>query len=444
MTFSSAMATGFEQVVQDLRQNLADHEHFILSLHGEDSLFTRFNRAQVRQSGTVRDARYHLTLYRDKKNCGYEFPCTGAEIDRQQALQILNTLRAEISGVPIDPYQVLPTGNAHSHQVKKGQLLAPDQITATILTPVQDLDFTGIYAGGTVIRGYADSSGQQHWFATDTFTLDYSLFTADGQAVKGTIAGSEWLPEKYQAQIAISRQQLARLAQPPHTIKPGKYLTYLAPAAVADLVGMMSWGGLSESDMQQGQSGLAQLREGQQLSDLFTLQENFSHGLVTQFNHLGEITPQQLPLITTGQLVNTLINTRTAREYQKVSNQANSSESLRAAEVSTGQLAQAQILAELDTGLYLSNLHYLNWSDRQSGRITGMTRYACFWVENGEIIAPINNLRFDESLYNFWGNNLLAVTNFAEYAADVDSYGQRSLGGSWVPGMLIKDFTYTL
>ncbi len=444
MTFSSVMATGFEQVVQDLRQNLADHEHFILSLHGEDSLFTRFNRAQVRQSGTVRDARYQLTLFKEQRNCRYEFPCIGTEIDRQQAQQVLNALRAEILGVPIDPYQVLPTGNAHSHQVNLGHLLAPDQITAAILTPVKDLDFTGIYAGGTVIRGYADSNGQQHWFATDTFTLDYSLFTADGQAVKGTIAGSDWLPKKYQAQIAISRQQLARLAQPPQTIKPGKYRTYLAPAAVADLVGMMSWGGLSESDMQQGQSGLAQLREGQQLSDLFTLQENFSHGLVPQFNHLGEITPQQLPLIITGQLVNTLVNTRTAREYQKVSNQANSGESLRAAEVNTGQLAQVQILAELDTGLYLSNLHYLNWSDRQTGRITGMTRYACFWVENGKIIAPINNLRFDESLYNFWGNNLLSVTNFAEYAADVDSYGQRSLGGSWVPGMLIKDFTYTL
>jgi predicted Zn-dependent protease len=142
--------------------------------------------------------------------------------------------------------------------------------------------------------------------------------------------------------------------------------------------------------------------------------------------------------------VNTLVNTRTAQEYQKVSNQANTEESLRAAEVSTGNLPQEQILAELDTGLYLSNLHYLNWSDRQTGRITGMTRYACFWVENGQIVAPIKNLRFDESLYNFWGTNLLAVTNFAEYVADVDSYGRRSLGGSWVPGMLIKDFTYTL
>jgi predicted Zn-dependent protease len=356
----------------------------------------------------------------------------------------LTDLRTEIDQLPIDPYQVLPTGDAHSHQVQQGQLPAPAQVSHDILAAVQDLDFTGLYAGGTVLRGYADSNGQQHWFATDTFTLDYSLFTADGQAVKGTLAGSDWVPSKYHDQMATSRQQLAQLGRTPLSIERGQYRTYLAPAAVADLVGMLSWGGLSEASMQQGQSSLAPLSAGQQLSPLFTLQENFSLGLVPQFNHLGEVAPTQLPLITAGQLVNTLVNTRTAQEYQKVSNSANDGESLRAAEVSTGQLAREQILAELDTGLYLSNLHYLNWSDRQTGRITGMTRYACFWVEQGEIVAPIHNLRFDESLYKFWGDNLLAVTNFAEYAAEVDSYGRRSLGGSLVPGMLIEDFTYTL
>ena len=103
-----------------------------------------------------------------------------------------------------------------------------------------------------------------------------------------------------------------------------------------------------------------------------------------------------------------------------------------------------RILADLDTGLYLSNLHYLNWSDRPTGRVTGMTRYACFWVERGEIVAPIANLRFDESLYRCWGDNLMALTNTVDFIPDVDTYKSRQLGGSWVPGLLVEDFTYTL
>ena len=61
----------------------------------------------------------------------------------------------------------------------------------------------------------------------------------------------------------------------------------------------------------------------------------------------------------------------------------------------------------------LSNLHYLNWSDRLGGRrLLDMTRYACFYVENGKIIAPIENMRFDDTIYNIFGKELNAVTNF--------------------------------
>jgi predicted Zn-dependent protease len=92
----------------------------------------------------------------------------------------------------------------------------------------------------------------------------------------------------------------------------------------------------------------------------------------------------------------------------------------------------------------VSNLHYLNWSDRPNGRITGMTRYACFWVEKGKIVAPIEDLRFDESLYNFWGTNLIDLTQELQFIPEVGSYGFRDLGGTLVPGMLVDNFAYTL
>ena len=73
-----------------------------------------------------------------------------------------------------------------------------------------------------------------------------------------------------------------------------------------------------------------------------------------------------------------------------------------------------------------------------------MTRYGCFWVENGEIVATIKDLRFDESLYSFFGENLVALTNFREFIPPVDTYESRSLGGMLVPGALVDNFTFTL
>jgi predicted Zn-dependent protease len=440
------LEASFDRVLAGLTASLHADEQFTLRLQGEVSQFTRFNRARVRQTGIVTDGSLQLKLIAQQRSSSVEFPFTGdADIDLSQAQAALAALRWEVPQLPIDPYLVLPTGTTTSHDVHAGDLLPAAEVVDRLLPEVASLDFTGLYAGGTVMRGYADSSGQKHWFATESYTLDYSLFTPTGQAVKGTLAGSHWDRATYQAKIAESKTQLARLAQPLKTIERGKYRTYLAPAATADLLGMLSWGGISEAALQQGRSCFGALRRGEQsLSPQLTIAENFQRGLVPRFNELGEIAPAQLTLIDRGHLANTLVNARTAKEYQKPANGANRSESLRSAEIKTGDLPPDRILASLDTGLYLSNLHYLNWSDRPTGRVTGMTRYACFWVERGEIVAPIANLRFDESLYRCWGDNLMALTDRVEFIPDVDTYSSRQLGGSWVPGLLVADFTYTL
>jgi predicted Zn-dependent protease len=322
--------------------------------------------------------------------------------------------------------------------------LSPVTAAEAILPAVQGIDFTGIYAAGPVIRANCNSAGQRHWFSTETFFLDYSMIAPSEKAVKGTLAGKTWDNAAYADSIAQSKQQLQVLDRPSRTIEAGRYRTYLAPAATAELIGMFSWGGVSEASLQQGDSALAKLREGKQLSPQFTLRENLGQGIVPRFNEFGEVAPEEVPLVVEGALVKTLVNARTAKEYSMVSNAANSSESLRSPEVSPGTLPTSEILSALHTGLYLSNLHYLNWSDRSGGRITGMTRYACFWVEKGEIVAPIKDLRFDDSLYSFLGDNLEALTDHQEFSAAVDTYERRSLGGALMPGLLVRDFTFTL
>ncbi|MTJ30831.1 TldD/PmbA family protein [Aphanizomenon sp. UHCC 0183] len=443
----STLEKTFNQLIETLLNKKAEHEHFTVRLSSESSQFTRFNSAKVRQTGCVHDGSIQLTLMANQRSSSRQFPLTGNwDVDWELASTALQELRDELPLLPIDPYLVLPSGNNSSREINTGKLLTPEILVPSILETVTNLDFTGMYAGGIVIRGYGDSSGQKHWFVTDSFNLDYSLFMASGQAVKGTFAGSEWNESAYLAKINDGKQQIEMLSRPVKELPKGQYKTYFAPAAVAELLGMLSWGAISEADIQQGNSALAALsRQEKQLSPKFTLKENFQSGLVPRFNNLGEIAAPELALIEKGILINSLVNSRTAKEYNKPANGANGSETLRSPEISLGNLAFEQILPSLDTGLYVSNLHYLNWSDRPSGRITGMTRYACFWVENGEIIAPIANLRFDESLYRFWGaENLIDLTNFQEFIPEVGTYGSRQLGGSLVPGMLVNNFTYTL
>ncbi|MGD1950941.1 MAG: TldD/PmbA family protein [Leptolyngbyaceae cyanobacterium] len=450
---SSAVATKInEKVAETVFSQLADavtsacSAHYTLTISGETSQFMRFNRARVRQTGQVSDGNLTLALMQNERTASATVPFIGEfDVDWPLLKTALADLQALVPELPVDPFLVLPAGSATSRTVNQGELLAADAIATTLLSAVQTLDFTGIYAGGLIFRGYADSAGQRHWFESTSYSLDFSLFDAQNRAVKGTFAGNQWQQPQFLDKINQAKQQLAMMSRPVKTIERGQYRTYLAPAAVAELLHMFSWGGVGEADLQQGNSAFGLLRQRQrQLSAKFTLRENFEAANMPRFNTYGEVAPLQLPIIEQGQLVNSLVSSRSAKEYHTPSNFASRGEHLRAPEILPGALTAEQILSTLDRGLYLSNLHYLNWSDHPNGRVTGMTRYACFWVEHGEIVAPIENLRFDESLYHCFGEGLIDLTNFQETIPNIDTYDQRGLGDCRVPGILAEDFTYTL
>jgi predicted Zn-dependent protease len=109
-----------------------------------------------------------------------------------------------------------------------------------------------------------------------------------------------------------------------------------------------------------------------------------------------------------------------------------------------GTLPADDALAALDTGIAIGNLHYLNYSDRPAGRMTGMTRFATFWVEHGRIVAPIDVLRFDDTVYRLLGPNLEALTLETEFILDAGTYQSRQLASVRVPGALVSEMAFTL
>lgn len=436
----------FNQLSETLLNNLQNGEDLKLTIGGENSQFVRLSQSKVRQSGLVDDASLSIVLIQDERTCSGSFTLTGnITADEETAMEELNRLRDEVGTLPKDPFVVMPEDTGSSREEYNGSLLNEEEAVSALSPAMQGVDLAGIWASGRIFTGNANSAGQKHWFATDTFSLDYSLITPDERMVKGTFAGSHWDQSKYENNMAKSIAKLRMMEKPGKKIKPGVYRTYIAPAGVADIVGMFSWGGVGEASIQQGDSSLCKMRQNNvKMSPCFTLSEDFTSGIVPRFNSNGELAPEKLDLILAGSLKNTLVSSRTAKEYGVQSNFAGEGESLRSPVLSPGDLNEDEVVQNIDNGIYLSNLHYLNWSDRPGGRITGMTRYACFLVENGEIVAPIENMRFDDSIYNFFGKNLEAVTDKTHLHPAVETYDGREMGGVSCPGILLKSFELTL
>ncbi len=440
------MEQHFDAVCAALFDALQGDESLSLSLDAERSQFTRVNGGKVRQSGAVDDISLALEFVAAQRRATASLTLSGERAQDITLLQQeLDRLRAEAALLPLDPYIVAPQGGATSHHDQQGNIPAAADVVGQLLPALQGIDISGIWASGRIYRANANSAGSRHWFASDSFSFDYSLVNAQERMVKATFAGSNWRQAEYEQSIAASQQKLVLLDKPSIKLKPGNYRCYIASAGVADLLGMFSWNGLSESAMQTGQSAFLKMRdEGVKLSPLFSLSEDFTAGRVPRFNDKAEVAPERIDLIERGELKTCLVSSRTASEYGLQSNQAAEGEYLRSAVMATGELAEQDVLQALGTGVYLSNLHYLNWSDVHGGRITGMTRYACFWVEDGEIVGPIENMRWDDSFYHFFGENLEAVTSQSQLNPDVGTYGGRELGGTECPGILLSSFALTL
>ena len=436
----------FEQLNKNLFSILNDGEILKTGMWGENSQFIRINGAKIRQTGIVNDLSYSMTLISNNRQASHSLTITGKiETDKNRLLSVINKLREDINKIPEDPFIVYPKSINSSEEKFKGDLIPADDAIEMLMPAMQDIDLTGLWASGLIYTGVANSMGQKHWFETESFSLDYSLITKDQKMVKDCFAGTHWDQNKYEQYILSSKKRLDLMKNTSIKIDPGKYKTYIAPAGVSDIIDMFSWGGISEASLQQKDSALLKMRnENIKLSPCFTLTEDFSNGMVPRFNSEGEISPESLPLIVGGTLKNTLVSTRTEKEYGIPSNFADGNEGLRSPKIELGELNENQILESIGTGVYLSNLHYLNWSDRLGGRITGMTRYACFYVEDGKIIAPIENMRFDDTIYNIFGDELNAVTNFNQLIPDVGTYDGRNFGGNYCPGILLDNFALTL
>ncbi len=430
---------------ETLFQELKANEHLTLSYSGEDSLFIRVNQSKVRQATDINQGYLSLNFISGQRSTEITFSISGhLEVDLKDAQKALKRCREECQRLPEDPYIVFPEAGESSEEDHYGYLPPVEKLPETLLTSAKSEDLAGLFTAGVLMRAYLNSKGQSHWFSTENFYFDYSLYTPTQKAIKATYAGNEWDDAAYLINLQQAKEQLRSLEKTPKKLTPGKYRVYFAPAAVADLVKGFSWLGISGGALMQGRSPLKKLSEGEaSLSPLFSLEEDFHQGLVPRFNEFGEISPLTVSLVHQGKLNSPLINRRTAQEYHLQSNAANAHETLRSPRIHPGNLKEDHILSELGTGLYISNLHYLNWSDLQNGRVTGMTRYGCFWVEKGKIVSPIQDMRFDDTLYHFWGEGLEDLGKNLTLIPTVFSYEERSLGGVSVPGMLVNDFTFT-
>ena len=434
----------FYALASHLCADLHGDEVLLLTLTGEESDFVRFNQGRVRQAGHVGQAALGLDLIQGEHHSTLDYELQRSlDADRATLAGLIATLRHQLPHLPPDPHLLYATEPHDSEHLDSRPTPDAQGITRQVCDAAHGLDLVGLLAAGRVFHGFANSLGQRNWHEGPSFNLDWSCHLAADKAVKASYAGVEWSEDSFQAHMRRMRAELEVMARPPVTLEPGDYPVYLAPAALGELLGLLGDDGFGLKAQRSAESPLLRtVREGVRLSPKITLREHAAAGIAPGFTADGFIRSPQVELIRAGAYGDCLVGPRSAREFGVPVTGDETPDSL---DLAPGGLPLAQVASALGRGLWINNLWYCNFSDLNECRITGMTRFACLWVEDGEIRAPVNVMRFDDSLYRLLGDeNLVDLTQERALILDSDTYGGRSSNSAHLPGALLRGLRLTL
>jgi predicted Zn-dependent protease len=437
----------FDELVTDATAGLVGDEVLLANVTGEQTDFIRLNNNDVRQAGTVEQRRLAVDLIEGRRHVAGSITLTGERsVDDARVTALLAQLRDQRRLVADDPFLLFNETPQSSERIERGAIPAPADALRDIRSAGRGHDLVGIYASGDTFSGFANSLGQRNWFQSATFNLDWCFYLAADKAAKNLYAGFEWSDDLFARKVDWSSRQLAALGREPMNLDPGDYRTYLAPRAMEEFVQLLSYyGAFGRRAHETRQTPLLRMiADEASLSPLVTISEDTAGGVAPNFQSAGFIRPDHVPLVVEGRYADTLVSPRSAQEYGVATNGAGDGEYPESLSLATGTVPTAAVSEALGTGLFVGNLWYTNFSDRAACRTTGMTRFATFWIDEGEIVAPVNVLRFDDTAYHLLGDKLEGLTDEAEVLLDAGSYVERSTDSNRLPGALVSEMRFVL
>jgi predicted Zn-dependent protease len=229
------------------------------------------------------------------------------------------------------------------------------------------------------------------------------------------------------ARTACDKALRSRNAKP---LDAGVYPVVLEPAAVAALVGFLQ---LEARDVDEGHSPFVKpgggTRVGEKLLGELTLRADPWHPLYPSapFDHEGM--PRPPATFVDGGVLKKLRNSRYWAKKMKRPADPDYEVLL-----PTGPKPEtvAELVAGLERGLLVTRFWYIRMLDPQQVTVTGLTRDGVFLVEKGQIVGPVNNFRFNQSVIQMF--------------ADADGYTElvrvpgEDTGRGVAPGLRCKAF----
>jgi predicted Zn-dependent protease len=187
-------------------------------------------------------------------------------------------------------------------------------------------------------------------------------------------------------------------SQKPKRLPPGKYTTILEPSAVSDLIGMMVEDYFDQRAADEGRSFATKKGGGSRVGE-----NVFGKNVTIYSDPHDPIVPGGIysddgqPALRTAWVENGVLKNLPCTRYWAQKSKLAPVPSPTTLAMTGGTTSTADMIKQTKRGLLVTRFWYIREVDPQTVLLTGLTRDGVFLIENGEIVAPACNFRFNES-----------------------------------------------
>jgi predicted Zn-dependent protease len=261
--------------------------------------------------------------------------------------------------------------------------------------------------------------------------LSMTARTADGTGSGWSGARSHRVGEVDARGLATTAGDKARRSRAPKRLEPGRLTVILEPAAVSDLLSFMLMQ-MTARAADEGRSFFGKRGGGTKVGEKL-----FGDGITLTSDPADPLAPA-LPFdnegLPRGREVwferGTLRGLRYTRHWaEKKGQKPTATPGLY--HLHGGSAASVdELIQGTKRGVLITRFWYTRWVDQQSLLVTGLTRDGIYLVENGAVVGPVNNFRFNESpvtmLRNVEAMTRETVTGLGGIGGGGGGFGARS------------------
>lgn len=242
--------------------------------------------------------------------------------------------------------------------------------------------------------------------------------------------------------VAVGKTAIKKAieSQNPIEIEPGRYDVVLEEEAVADILSYLAYMGFGGKQYHEGESFVADNLGKKVFDEKITIFDDAFHpaGIPSSFDYEG-YPKEQVLLVENGVVKNVVYDTYTANRYEKASTGHSSGSNIYGPlalnlVLVPGNATKEEIIKSTKKGILVTRFHYSNVQHYKKLNMTGMTKDGTFLIEDGEVKAPIKNLRFTQSIIE-------ALSNVEMVGKDLKLVD--AIGTHLAPALKIKSFNFT-